>query len=81
MRTTVTLDEDVATKLTLEARQTGRSFKEVLNDMVRLAFTLRPRRATRQRFVVKPQPLGLPAELSYDNIGTLLEQLEGPTHK
>jgi hypothetical protein len=35
MRTTVTLDEDVAAKLKQTARERGVSFKAVLNDAVR----------------------------------------------
>lgn len=35
MRTTLTLDADVATELKRRARNTGRPFREVLNDAVR----------------------------------------------
>jgi Ribbon-helix-helix protein, copG family len=35
MRTTVTLDDDVAAKLKEEARRQNRSFKEILNISVR----------------------------------------------
>lgn len=35
MRTTVTLDDDVADALKRQARERGTSFKEVLNDTVR----------------------------------------------
>jgi hypothetical protein len=45
MRTTVTLDPDVAAKLNELARQRGMSFKEVLNSTVRagLAAEIAPR--------------------------------------
>ena len=39
MRTTVTLDPDVAAKLRQEARERGISFKEALNSSVRRGFT------------------------------------------
>jgi hypothetical protein len=32
-------------------------------------------------FVVTPRPLGLPPELSYDNVEELIEALEGTAHK
>lgn len=35
MRTTVTLDADVAEQLKRQAREHGRSFKSVLNDAIR----------------------------------------------
>ena len=35
MRTTLTLDEDVAAKLRAEARRSGRSFRDVVNDAIR----------------------------------------------
>jgi hypothetical protein len=38
MRTTVTLDPDVAERLKAEARKRNLSFKVVLNDAVRAAF-------------------------------------------
>ena len=41
VRTTLTLDEDVAAKLKAEARKTGRPFKETLNACLRAGLTLR----------------------------------------
>ena len=35
MRTTLTLDDDVAAKLRAEMRRSGMSFREVLNDAIR----------------------------------------------
>jgi len=51
MRTTVTLDPDVAAKLKQTARESGMSFKEVLNSTVRRGFELAP---------AKPTPYRLP---------------------
>ncbi len=36
MRTTLTLDDDIAAKLKAEARRSGRSFKAAVNDLLRL---------------------------------------------
>lgn len=81
MRTTLTLDDDVAAKLREQVRKSGKSFKDVVNEGLRIGLnTTGPPRA-RKPFVVRPRPLGLPPGLSYDNIGDLLDQLEGPLHR
>jgi hypothetical protein len=51
MRTTVTLDPDVAARLKETARSAGISFKEALNSTVRRGF---------ERGDVKPHPYRLP---------------------
>jgi hypothetical protein len=76
----LTLDDDVAAKLRTESRRTGRAFKEVVNDFLRRAFALRRDPARRKPFVVEAHDLGLRSGLSYDDLGELLEQVEGPRH-
>jgi hypothetical protein len=49
MRTTVTLDEDVAAALKQAARDRGISFKEALNSSVRRGLAPAPRSAGRYR--------------------------------
>lgn len=77
----MTLDDDVARKLGEEARRTGKSFKQLVNDMLRLGLNSRHPQQRAERFKVDAQPLGLRASLNIDNIGELLEQLEGPSHR
>jgi ribbon-helix-helix CopG family protein len=81
VRTTLTLDDDVAAKLKAEARRTGRPFKEVINEALRAG--LRPRdKKSSQPFTVNARDLGdLRPGVSLDNIGDLLEQVEGPSHR
>ena len=81
MRTTLTLDEDVAAKLQSETRRSGRSFREVVNDTLRRGLAQRPA-APAPPFHVVARDLGdlLPG-LSLDNISELLERIEGPTHR
>ncbi|MFL5264199.1 MAG: CopG family transcriptional regulator [Anaeromyxobacteraceae bacterium] len=81
MRTTLTLDDDVAAKLDREARRSGRSFKEVVNDLLRFALHAQRTRERRRPFKVEPRDMGLRAGLSYDNVSDLLEQIEGPLHR
>jgi hypothetical protein len=79
VRTTLTLDDDVATRLKAEARRTGRPFKQVLNECLRRGL-LRPRPAGRTSFRVVTRDLGaLRPGLSLDNIAELLEIAEGPS--
>lgn len=81
MRTTITLDKDVAAKLKAEVRQTGRSFKEVVNKFLRLGLNTKKEKGSPKAFRVRAKALGVRDGLNYDNIGDLLEQVEGPMHK
>ncbi len=82
MRTTLTLDDDVATKLKAEVRQSGRSFKQVVNDLLRLALTARRESKPPKPFKVQTRPLGpLRPGLNLDKISELIEQIEGPDHR
>lgn len=82
MRTTLTLDDDVAAKLEAEARRTGLSFKETINTMLRIGLAAKRGKLPRPAFKVKPLPL-VPrdANLSFDNIEALLDQVEGPARR
>jgi hypothetical protein len=78
MRTTLTLDDDVAAKLKAEARRGGRPFRDVVNETLRRG--LASQRATSQPhpFKVAARDLGeLRPGLSLDNVAELIEQLEG----
>jgi hypothetical protein len=77
VRTTLTLDDDVATLLNKEARRTGAPFKQVVNQTLRLGL-IAAKQPPRKPFVVTPINLGLPPDLSYDNVEELLDYLEGP---
>ena len=80
MRTTLSLDDDVARLLEKESRRSGASFKEVVNRVLRLGL-MASKSPPRKPFVVKPRKLGLPPGLSYDNVAELLDVLEGPAHR
>jgi len=80
VRTTLTLDDDVANLLHKEVRQSKMSFKQAVNHFLRqgLMAGIQP---PRRQFVVKPRRMGLPPGLTYDNIGELLDVLEGAARK
>jgi len=74
MRTTVTLDPDVAAKLKAVARQRGISFKQALNQAVRAGLG-GPRRSAR-RFEQLTQPMGLRPGVDLDKGLQLAAALE-----
>jgi hypothetical protein len=82
VRTTLTLDDDVAAKLEAEARRTGLSFKETLNTMLRIGLAAKRGKLPRPAFKVKPLSLEpRDRNLSFDNIEALLDQVEGPARR
>ena len=82
MRTTITLDEDVEKKLDTEVRQRkGMTFKEVVNETLRIGLLTRRELKVTEPFEVKARAMGVRPGFNYDNIGDLVEQLEGTNHK
>jgi hypothetical protein len=80
VRTTLTLDSDVNAKLRTEARRSGKPFKRVVNDCLRVGLNVRSQAKTARPFVVKARPLGIKG-FNYDNIEELLDRIEGPFRK
>lgn len=83
MRTTLTLDDDIVDKLQATTRATGKSFKEVLNDTLRLGLALQLKLSDESfaPFQVKSRPLEIKEGFNYDNVGELLERIEGADYK
>ena len=82
MRTTLTLDEDVAAKLRAEARRAGRSFRDIVNETLRRGLASRRIAAPRQCFKITARDLGdLKPGLSLDNIAELIEHVEGTLYR
>ena len=82
MRTTLTLDDDVAIRLQAESRRTGRPFKVVVNEYLRSAMAQRKTMQTTAPFRVKAVEMGGPKPgRSYDDIGALLDDIEGADHR
>lgn len=80
VRTTLSLDDDVAKLLRGELRRSGSSLKAAVNHFLRLGLMASAKPATKP-FSVHPRPLGLPPGLSYDHVEELIEALEGPLHR
>jgi hypothetical protein len=79
MRTTLTLDDDLAESLNRKARHSGRSFKEVVNAAIRRGLALGEPMAENhgQAFVVHPQACGLMPGIDPLRFNQLLDQLDG----
>jgi hypothetical protein len=76
MRTTVKLDTTVERFLKAEALRTRKTISEILNNLVRFAIE-KKKQSPKKTFKVKSKSLGTIPGLNYDNIGELLEQIEG----
>ena len=81
MRTTLTLDEDVTAQLKGEMRRSGKSFKQVVNALLRLGFEARRSAKPPAPFKVRPFPAGPPRGMNFDNVEDLIDYLDGPLHK
>ena len=81
MRTTLTLDEDVATRLKAEARKTGKPLKAIVNETLRDGLVSRRPGKKLPPFRVKARPMGLRPGLNYDCISALLEYLDEPNDR
>lgn len=81
MRTTLTIDDDIAAKLNSEMKRSGKSFKETVNEFLRIGLSVRRELKRAGRFKVEARPLGVIQGLSYDCTGGLLEEAEGPSHR
>jgi hypothetical protein len=82
MRTTLTLDDDVAAKLKAESRRAGRPFRDVVNEALRRGLAQRRAAALLQPFTITPRDLGgLKPGLSLDSVADLIEQVEGALHR
>ena len=81
MRTTLTIDDDVAALVEHEVKRSGDSFKGTVNRLLRLGLMAAKEQPEAKPFVVTPFPIGLGQQRNYDSIPALLEELEGPYHR
>lgn len=78
MRTTLTIDDDVSTKLKDKLKSsTDKTFKDIVNETLRLGLLVEQELKKDNGFRVRSRPLGIVKGLNYDNIGELIEQIEG----
>lgn len=78
MRTTLTLDDDVATKLKDEVRRSGATFKKTVNECLRRGLSSPRPEDLATPFRVVAHDLGLRPGVSLDDVAGLLDALDGP---
>lgn len=76
MRTTLTLDSDVARSLEKEMRRTGKSLKATVNDALRQGLRSPAAGEKPARFVVKARPMGVRPGIDLDRVNQLVDELE-----
>jgi len=81
MRTTLTLDEDVAARLREETRRRNTSFKETVNACLRRGLEAPADEELAAPFTVESRRMGLRAGIDLDDVGGLFDLLDGPTRR
>ena len=76
MRTTLTLDPDVAQLLRREVRHTDSSMKAVVNDALRLGLGMRSKPVAPSRYRVEPHAFGFKPGIDMDRLNQLVDELE-----
>jgi hypothetical protein len=76
MRTTLTLDRDVAEALEREMRRTGGRLKAVVNEALRRGLRLGGKTPRAPRFEVRPHAFGIRAGIDPDRLNQLVDELE-----
>lgn len=79
MRTTITLDDDVAAKIQAKVRKSGRPFKAIVNEALRAGLALEGRAKQLPPFKIEARHLiRLKAGPNYDKVEEVFDQLDGP---
>ncbi|MFT5454260.1 MAG: hypothetical protein ACI9K2_000736 [Myxococcota bacterium] len=81
MRTTLTLDPDLASALRQRQRQSGRSWKEVVNDAIRLGLAAAPAEEPREPYMTPSTDPGPPRLQGVHSVHELLVFAEGEDYR
>jgi hypothetical protein len=81
VRTTVTLDDDVVSRVKSESRSRGEPFRDTLNDLLRIALLSLDSAPHRRKLSIKPTHMGYRPGLNHDDIASLIEYGEGEQHR
>jgi hypothetical protein len=76
MRTTLTLDRDVADALVREVRRTGKGLKATVNEALRRGLHLARKAPRPPRFEVHPHAFGVRPGIDLDRMNQLVDELE-----
>lgn len=76
MRTTLTLDDDVAALLEQERRRKGMTFKEVVNAALRRGLAEEGKPVSGSKVVTRPHAYGFRPGIDLDKLNQLVDELE-----
>lgn len=76
VRTTLTLDRDVADGLKKHMRRSGQGLKATINEALRRGLRLAGRPSRAPRFKVQPHALGIRLGIDLDRLNQLVDELE-----
>ena len=76
MRTTVTLDPDVAERIKALAHERQASFKQTLNDVLRRGLSAPGSKKQQKKFVVKPHSGGFLPGIDPNKLNQLVDDLD-----
>ena len=76
MRTTLTIEPDVAQLLRREIRRSDRSMKAVVNEALRIGLGMRSKTPQRSRYEVKPHAFGFKPGIDINRLNQLVDELE-----
>ena len=77
MRTTLTIDDDLAAALKMSARRSGRSFKAIVNEAIRRGLSTGEKPASsRERFRAHSAPRGFLPGVDPLKLNQLVDELE-----
>lgn len=83
MRTTLTIDDDIAIQVQREVKRSGDTFKGTINRLLKQGLISSSKPEAEKPFVVHAYPLGIGAMLDRHNgkVSALLEELDGPEYR
>ena len=76
MRTTLTIDPDVAQEIRQRMAEKKLPLKRVVNDALRVGLSKTSKKERTTRFVVKPWPCQFLPGIDRDKLGQFLDQLD-----
>jgi plasmid stability protein len=82
VRTTLTLDDDVAAAIERRRRELSHSLKQEVNDLLRAGLIhVEEKRPKGRRFTVEPLNIGKPLIENFDDISKVLAIAEGEGYR
>jgi hypothetical protein len=81
VRTTLTIDDDIAVLVEQEVRRSGDSLKGTVNRLLRRGLTAGRNPEPKKRFVITPIAMNTGLGTRYQKVEDLIEALEGPMHR